>query len=103
MLGAAISSGASIITRNVLAATEVALILRIVPYSREFLKPVAAGLAAFLPAWLLFGGEVMTVPTLIMVWAGFTAAFACILLLFRLDEPDRVVWNAIRRRFARAA
>jgi O-antigen/teichoic acid export membrane protein len=102
ILGAAVASAASIILVNLLRLVEVAVLVRVTPYDRSWLKPIAAGgvaVAAAVAVTSMLGlSSVMRVvvgaPAVIGVYAGM-------ILLLGLTEDDRMILSRAWRRFRR--
>ena len=103
LVGAAIAALAVTAGTNVLSLAEVWLLVGVSPYSRSFMKPIAAGAGAFVASsgvTTLTGmsGEAISaaagIPVLLVTYA---------LVLYRLgiDADDRVVLRRVRGRFAR--
>ncbi len=98
IMGAAIATGASIALVNLVKVIEVRLFFGFQPYDRTFLKPIAT--AAIILLFLLImrrhfalTGWLWTLPCI-----GSAAAYFGILLGLGLEDDDRQVLAAIRRR-----
>lgn len=100
IVGAAAATLISTTTINLLRVSEVWFLLRLQPYNRSFLKPLAAGLGAFVGAQILgqwFPATVTLVHTalhilfVLIVYAGLT-------LLLGLDPEDKTVLLRLNQR-----
>ena len=100
LVGAAVAALAAEIVINLLRLFEVYILLRLLPYSASFFKPIAAGLAAvaavFASSRLLppEANLVYFALNIIVLFAAYTAA----ILLLRLTPEDRIILARIRGR-----
>ena len=97
--GAALATGASLIILNILALLEVWVILKIHPYSSKFIKPVIAGLIAFMFYFIISKALAMPVNSL----AGFAFSVVSFVFIYilsiwflKLDEDDKIVSDILR-------
>lgn len=108
LMGAAWAALIHSVVANILPLIQVWYLFRIVPYNLTFLKPLAAGAAAFASVWvmktLLFTGDSLVevvVLTLILL-----AVYFGVTLLLGLSEEDRAILiqlkNKAVHRFAKA-
>jgi O-antigen/teichoic acid export membrane protein len=99
VLGAAISFAASTAAVSVARFVETLWLLRVRPWSKEFLKPLAASVAAMIPTLMLeplfpankylsFG----------LALSLYLLAYLAILLLLGLDVEDRFILSKVRER-----
>jgi O-antigen/teichoic acid export membrane protein len=101
--GAAVATLAAIAALNLLRLGQVYHLFRMLPYRRDFFKPVVAGLAA----WAAVLALVHLWPVesdLIQLAVGIVVLFALytgMLVLLRLSAEDRMVLQAFARRFTR--
>ena len=99
VLGAAISFAASTAVVSVARFVETLVLLRVRPWSKEFLKPLAASVAAMIPTLMLeplfpankylFFGLALSL---------YLSAYLAILLLLGLDVEDRFILRKVRER-----
>ena len=104
LVGAAIAALAVTAGTNLLPLAEVLLLVRMSPYNRSFMKPIAAGAAALavtVAVKMLLGGagELVVLATGIPV---LLVTYGAVLLGLGIDEDDRLVLRRIRDRFARS-
>jgi O-antigen/teichoic acid export membrane protein len=100
VVGAATASSLSMVMVNVLCLIEVWALLGMQPYNRSFLKPVIAGLAAALGAFLL--NHSLDLPSLLQLILGgglLWSVYALTLYLLKLSPEDRVVIERLLSRF----
>jgi hypothetical protein len=103
-VGAAIASFIAIVAVNVLCVVEVWILERLVPFDRSFVKPIAAGMAAFvvgllLTWWIPVGTDLVTAVVQAVV---ITAVYVGLVLLFGLAREDRLVLERVGRKASRA-
>jgi O-antigen/teichoic acid export membrane protein len=103
ILGAAVANAFALAAVNLLRVVQVRHVLRIVPYDRRILRPLAAGLAAGVVAWLLPLAALDPVPRLSLHVATLGAVYAGLLLAFGVDPADRAVVAAFRTSIASRA
>lgn len=103
IVGAAIASVGSIVFVNLLRVVEVALLVRITPYDRAWLKPLGAGVlglgAGLAASWLAEDAGM-----LVAFAAGAVAlvvTYGATIMLLGLSEDDRMVIGRAGRRLAR--
>lgn len=103
VLGAAIAGAVSLFVLNILRVLEVWWTLKIHPFKLSFIKPVIIGAAA---AGIVFVFSRYTYsPSLLLDAAaavGFCLLFGAGILLFRLDDEDKLVIAAMVQKFHRA-
>lgn len=101
VLGAGIATGLSIALVNLARLVEVYWLYRVHPYKLSYWKPLMAGVVAAL-AWL--GVREMWNPTG-WLWVGGVALFGVMYMLaflvLRLDDEDRLILQALKRRALR--
>jgi O-antigen/teichoic acid export membrane protein len=105
IVGAAFSEALVIFFINLLRLVEVYVILRTHPYRLSYLKPLTAGLlaaATLLGIQQLLPGLPLTASLVLSTLAALLV-YAAVLLVLRLDDDDRMILNAYRRRLARSA
>jgi O-antigen/teichoic acid export membrane protein len=104
VMGAALSTLASATLINLLRVAEVFVLYRVLPYNVQFLKPLAAGLAAVgaaivVAGWLPPGsGDALNAIFLIIDCAILAAVYVGTLLLLGLSKEDRAILERLRRR-----
>lgn len=101
--GAAIAAFGAIATVNLLRLAQVAWLVRVLPYDRQWLKPIAAGVAAAAAAWLV-GLLTVEANLFIRALAGGAAlalTYAAVLMALGLSADDRTILSRARRRFTR--
>lgn len=105
IMGAAIANAAAVALINLLRAIEVWFIMHMHAYDRSYLKPIAAGLAG--SAVVLLGGRFLlgtdSALKLMTLAAMLVAVYIGLILAMGLNEQDRVVISAFKRRLGRAA
>jgi len=100
LVGAAVAALTATSLVNLMRLLEVFVLLRLLPYNRSFVKPVAAGLVALAASWVirqLFHMEASLVHTAINIAILF-AMYVGMILLLRLSYEDRIVLTRIGRR-----
>lgn len=107
LVGAAVAAAIATTIRNLLPLAQVYVLYRMLPYNLSFLKPIAAGLAAWAAAWVVrrsFFSTESLLHTIVNV-AILLAVYAGMILLLGLSEEDRAVLTRIggrlRARFQR--
>lgn len=104
VLGAAISFAAAIFIVNIMGLAEVLILLKIHPYKLSFLKSIAAGAvvsaAIFITKRYIFN-ESISIIWLIALIIIFLLLYAGLMLVFRLNQEDKVVINMISSKFTR--
>ena len=103
LVGAAFAALASQGAVNLLRLAEVGIMERVSPYNRTFLKPIAAGLAAY-AASLLAGYLAQGTGPIVQVVAGLGALFltyGLVLVRLGLDDEDRLVLDRVKGRLLR--
>ena len=100
VVGVATASLVAASTINLLRLLEVFFLFRLLPYDASFLKPILAGLAAFLVAWFI--RQALHTETS-LVYAAMNAAilfavYGGMILLLGLSEEDRAVLTRVARR-----
>jgi O-antigen/teichoic acid export membrane protein len=103
IVGAAVANAVALAAVNLLRVVQVHRALRIVPYDRRFLRPLAAGLLAGALAWLLPLGALDPLPRLGLRLLTLGAGYAGLLLAFGIDPLDRAVATAFRDSIASRA
>ena len=103
LMGAAIAALAVTAGINILPLAEVLLLEHVTPYNRLFLKPIIAGVLAFLVS---IGVKSVLGPTgeLVQAAAGIPVLFVTyglVLLRLGIDDDDRLVLRRVRQRLAR--
>lgn len=101
--GAGVATATAIMTLNVITLYYVRRQFGFWPYNREYLRPVAAGLAA--AALVPLGKVLLPVPegffSVLVFGAVFGLSYLGLLVAFGLGESDREflrsLWNAVRR------
>ena len=100
--GAAVASALSLGLSNMLRLGEVYYLLRLHPFGIGFLKPMAAALPAALIGWLwLHWLPVNNIVFLALACAAIGVVYLTATLILRLDEGDRIMVAALKRRFRR--
>ena len=104
VLGASISFAAAIFVGNIMGLAEIFIILRIHPYKLSILKPVAAGaivsVVIFITKRYIFNGSI-TVIWLIVLIIIFLLLYTGLLLIFRLNQEDKMIMNMISSKLGR--
>ncbi len=100
MVGAAVSALVGVTVLNVLRVVEVYVLFRLIPYDISFVKPVLAGIAAWLVALTSANWLPPMDPGLqiILRMALLVGTYAGVLLLLGLDAEDRAILKRVRRR-----
>jgi O-antigen/teichoic acid export membrane protein len=97
ILGAAVGMAAGIVTENTATLLAVRRRLGFWPYNLAWIKPLAAGLAAAVLAYLVnLFLPLPVLPAIAVVGAIFGVAYLALLLLFGLNETDREFLGAFR-------
>ncbi|HET7521516.1 MAG TPA: oligosaccharide flippase family protein, partial [Candidatus Limnocylindria bacterium] len=101
--GAAIAAFGSIATVNLLRVAQVAWLVRVLPYDREWLKPAAAGVAAGAAAWLvgLLTADASLFVRALTGGAALAVTYAAVLVALGLSDDDRTILSRAGRRFTR--
>ena len=103
LIGAAIAALAVTATVNILPLVEVLMLVRVSPYGRSTLKPIAAGIGALavtIAIKVSLGGSgeliqaALGIPLLIIT-------YGVVLFVFGIDHSDRVVLRRVRGRLVR--
>lgn len=103
MMGAAWAMAGSIILPNVVTLAAIRRVMNFWPYSRQYLKPITAGLLAAIATFLVRGPLPLSTGLLaiLVLTPLFLAAFTAILLGLGLSSSDRqflsALWAAVRR------
>jgi O-antigen/teichoic acid export membrane protein len=100
VVGAAVASSVSTVLVNVVCLVEVWVLLGMQPYNRSFMKPVIAGVAAGLVAYLL--NHTLELPYLaqLIVSGGMLwSIYALALYLLKLAPEDRILFERLMSRF----
>jgi O-antigen/teichoic acid export membrane protein len=101
VLGASISFASAVFVVNIMGFIEVYLILKIHPYKRSILKPMTAGVMIFAAIFMIkryiFAGSIGIIWLIILMLLSL-GLYAGLLILFRLNQEDRVVLAMIARR-----
>ena len=103
MVGAAVAVLIATVAVNAARIVEVALLVRLSPYDRSYLKPLAAGAAA-LVVGLGVVAVTASVPPLLragLVTASLVAAYLVVLYRLGLSDADRDLLRAARDRLLR--
>jgi O-antigen/teichoic acid export membrane protein len=100
VVGAAIASFVAVVVVNVLCVVEVWYLEHLLPFDSTFVKPLVAGLVAFvvgllLALWMPVGDNLGTA---IVEGLVVTAVYAGLVLLFGLAEEDRLVLARVGRK-----
>ncbi len=106
VLGAAVATAAGLVLVNVITLFSIRRLLDLWPYSRQYLKPLAAGLLAISGA--LLAGWALTLPeglvAMLVLGPVFLVLFAALIVALQLSDSDRqflkAFWAAVRRRTA---
>lgn len=100
LVGAAIASLSTTATLNALRMIEVYVLYKILPYNRDFLKPVAAGLASLAIAWGIgrVGSEWPTLFRTIGRAGALIVTYVGVILSLGLSTEDRNLLARILRR-----
>jgi O-antigen/teichoic acid export membrane protein len=101
IIGAAIATGVSVVAMNIIQTIQVYKLVKLWPYNRSFIKPVLAGVGAFLA--ILLVNRVAPSNThlaylalkISFLWLSYFAAT----ILFGLSEEDQIVLGRVRHRF----
>lgn len=101
LMGAAIASLSAAIIINLLRLIEVFILFRLLPYDLNFLKPLTAGLIAFVVGWGInqltpVGTHLVQLLFNIFVLLG---VYVGVTLMLGLSEEDRLVLTRLRQRF----
>lgn len=104
IIGAAVATAAGLVVANALTVLSVRRLLGVWPYSRQFLKPLVAGLLAvggvLLARWALPLPEGFL--AILVLAPMFMVLFVALIVALRLSESDRQFlrsfWTAVRRR-----
>jgi O-antigen/teichoic acid export membrane protein len=103
-VGAAIGASIAMLLVSIMRVAEVYFFRRIVPVSRTQLKPLAAGVGAAVPTWLLCDAVTDPLWRAILSCLVFLSSYLGILVLLRPELEDRMLlarcWRSIRRRLA---
>ncbi len=103
LVGAAIAAFASQSAVNVMRLAEVALLVKASPYNRTYLKPIIAGLVAWL-AGIVVGSILRDAGPVAELLVGLTSLFGVygvVLVLLGLDPEDHLVLDRIKGRLLR--
>jgi len=102
LLGAAIATGASIITINVIRVIEVYFLLRFHPYSLRFIKPLLAGAISILITFIIKDllGEAHKI-ILILEILGSISLYGVVLWFLKVDEEEKIILDSIIKRLRR--
>jgi O-antigen/teichoic acid export membrane protein len=102
MIGAALAVTLTGVLINTLRLTEVFILLRLHPYDRSFLKPIAAALLAAavtsysINQWMALNSSMVQAAVgMILLWS----IYALAVVLLGLSEEDRLVLNRLWARF----
>jgi O-antigen/teichoic acid export membrane protein len=100
VMGAALAGGLSLLAVNIIRLLEVHVILKMHPYSLSYWKPLVAGLVAALSTTMLGGflPAKLHLPGVLILSCLLVLVYGSVLALLRLDEADRVVLLALRRK-----
>ncbi len=100
LVGAAVSYAIPIGLINILRLGEVFFFLRMHPYRRDFLKPLAAGLGAASIAWFLKNFILFSPPLLSLVvgMAVVGSAYFLIVIFLKIPREDKIVLDKIREK-----
>jgi O-antigen/teichoic acid export membrane protein len=100
ILGAAIASGISLITFNLLMLLQVRFLLKMQPYNKRFLSPTLLAIIAF--AMVLFIKSFLTnwteIQRLLISAPLFVLAFALPMYKWGVNEEDRIVVDTIKQK-----
>ena len=102
VVGASIATSVSVVLVNVVCLIEVWVLLGMQPYNRSFFKPVVAGLAAALAAFLL--NRSLDLPFLLQLIIGGGALwsiYAFALFILKLAPEDKALLERLLSRFRR--
>lgn len=100
VVGAATASAISTVLANVVCLIEVWILLKMQPYNRSLLKPLAAGFAAALVAVLL--NRILNISTLLQLIVGggsLWIVYAVTLYLLKFPPDDQIVFERFLSRF----
>jgi O-antigen/teichoic acid export membrane protein len=104
-VGAAIGAAIAMLLVSLLRIIEVYAFRGIFPFRRAQLKPLAAGIGAALPTWLLRDAIDDPQWRALLSCGVFLLTYVGLLLLLRLEAEDRVLllrmWRSVRRRLSR--
>lgn len=102
--GAALANAGAMVAANGLALAQVWSLLRVHPFHRALLKPLLAALPACAAAYACGGLPWPPLARVVVVGVAATVAFVAASAALGLDEDDRIVVGAVRRRipFGRA-
>jgi O-antigen/teichoic acid export membrane protein len=103
LVGAATAALIASLTINFLRVSEVFFLFRMIPYDASFLKPIAAGLLAFVVAWAT-RQLLHTESNLILAALNATlliSVYAGMILALGLSQEDRLVLTRLRKRTGR--
>lgn len=105
IVGAAVSALSATLILNLVRIVEVFVIMKILPYNRSILKPIAAGAITFLSAyflnqWFPFDEGKEGLIQLAFRTAVLFAMFVGLVWAMRLSEEDRLLWDRfVAKRF----
>jgi O-antigen/teichoic acid export membrane protein len=101
LVGAAIATVTAALLVNALRVVEIFILFRLLPYNKSFIKPVAAGIVAFVTARLIEGSIPAYSNVIYLAFGvGFIfAIYASTLVLLGLSREDRLVLAQVRARF----
>jgi len=100
IIGASLASGISIIISNIVMLLEVLILLKIHPYSLQFLKSVVSGIVAFGVLLLVhhMGGDLNPVLRISISVLLFTAVFLWLLQKCGFNSEDKFVFRFIKKK-----
>jgi len=104
MLGAAISAASTVILLNCVGLIEVYWIMKIHPYRLDILKPLLAGVGAWLVSFALLQIAPVSAGSALGAFAQialFLAVYVVLLVVMRFSEEDMMVFKTLRTRLAK--
>lgn len=100
IIGAAAAAGLSVALINVVQTIQVYVLLKIWPYTWHSVKPIIAGLVAFLATYLLNQLVPMLDLAYLLPKIGFLLlSYIAVIVLLGLSEEDQLVLRRVQRRF----
>jgi O-antigen/teichoic acid export membrane protein len=99
--GAALANAVAMVTANGVGLAQVWLALRIHPFDRSFSRPFVAGVPAVGVVWAVDQLGWAPLPTVALAGIGAGVVFLAALRGLGLDADDRLVTDAILRKFKR--
>jgi O-antigen/teichoic acid export membrane protein len=103
IMGAAIAAATATTVLNVTRLLEVFVLFRLLPYNRDFAKPILAGLVATAVTWLItlrvFSGTGLVYAILGVIF--LLTTYASMIVVLGLSQEDQLVLKRLRERLGR--